>query len=810
MARYRFPGRRLLSGLLTAVFVLPTVVMGAAMLALLPAPVERGVWAILAAHVAFNLAVVVRTVGAVWEHLPGDLEAAAATLGASPWRVAREITLPLLRPAILAAASIVFVFTFTSFGVIRVVGNAGTSTIEVEIWRRATQLGDLGAAATLAVGQLVVVAGVVGWSAWQQRRHSRALALRPLARRRPPRPGAERRLVAITAVATAVVVVAPLAALVERSLRVRSGYSLTAWRHLGRTEIRPGISVGVDPRDALLTSLRIAAVATVLAVALGALAALAIVAWRRGGRLLDTGLMLPIATSAVTIGFGILITFDEAPLDWRASWWIVPIGHALVAVPFVVRATLPGAARDRPAAARGGRHARGVAAAGVAGDHRAPPPTTARGRRGPGGGDLARRVRGDELPHPQRLGDDADRDRASARPHRRRAAGPGLRAGDDPRRRDDRDRAPPRPRRPPSAEARTRPCSKFVTSRSRSTARPSSATLHCRSATREVVALLGPSGSGKSTLLRVIAGLVVPASGSVHLDGRDITRLPTHRRGIGMVFQDEQLFPHRDVAANIGFGLKMQGVPVPDRERRVEAMLELVGLRGFGRRHVTDLSGGEAKRVALARSLAPAPRALLLDEPLTGLDRELHDRLAGELGRILRQAATTTLLVTHDRDEATTLADRVVTMNELRGPGFSIVELTPAETHPLRAAVLRNDTPSRELALDGDDEPATLHLGVRDRDGRLVAVSTWLRRSPPGRDDAPECSCGRWPPRPRCGGTAPATFSSTPGSPGPAPRRRTQWCGPERGTPPSGSTSGTGSRSSNRASSTRPRPCRTT
>ena len=341
MACYRFPARRLLSGLLTAVFVLPTVVMGAAMLALLPAPVERGVWAILAAHVAFNLAVVVRTVGAVWEHLPGDLEAAAATLGASPWRVAREITLPLLRPAILAAASIVFVFTFTSFGVIRVVGTAGTSTIEVEIWRRATQLGDLGAAATLAVGQLVAVAGVVGWSAWQQRRHSRALALRPLARRRPPRPGAERRLVAITAGATAVVVVAPLAALVERSLRVRSGYSLTAWRHLGRTEIRPGISVGVDPRDALLTSLRIAAVATVLAVALGALAALAIVAWRRGGRLLDTGLMLPIATSAVTIGFGILITFDEAPLDWRASWWIVPIGHALVAVPFVVRATLP-------------------------------------------------------------------------------------------------------------------------------------------------------------------------------------------------------------------------------------------------------------------------------------------------------------------------------------------------------------------------------------------------------------------------------------------------------------------------------------
>jgi thiamine transport system ATP-binding protein len=258
----------------------------------------------------------------------------------------------------------------------------------------------------------------------------------------------------------------------------------------------------------------------------------------------------------------------------------------------------------------------------------------------------------------------------------------------------------------------------------------------------EVVALLGPSGSGKSTLLRVIAGLVVPATGSVRLDGRDITAVPTHQRGIGMVFQDEQLFPHRDVAANVGFGLKMQGLAAPERERRVDDMLRLVGLPGFGRRHVTDLSGGEAKRVALARSLAPAPRAVLLDEPLTGLDRELHDRLAGELARILRQAATTTLLVTHDREEASVLADRVLTMAELTTSGpdstgsFRVVELDAVDTYPLRAAVLRNDTPSRDLALGGDDEPATVHLGVRDGDGEVVAVSTWLRRSPPGDESA--------------------------------------------------------------------------
>jgi thiamine transport system ATP-binding protein len=252
----------------------------------------------------------------------------------------------------------------------------------------------------------------------------------------------------------------------------------------------------------------------------------------------------------------------------------------------------------------------------------------------------------------------------------------------------------------------------------------------------EVVALLGPSGSGKSTLLRVVAGLIAPDAGLVFLDGRDITAVPTHRRGIGMVFQDEQLFPHRDVAANVGFGLKMQKIPGDERAQRVGSMLELVGLPGYGHRRVTDLSGGEAKRIALARSLAPSPRALLLDEPLTGLDRELHDRLVGELAGILRRAATTAVVVTHDRDEAARLADRVVTMDELRGEECSIVDVTAAETHPLRAAVLRNDTPSRDVVLDGDEEPTTFHLGARDRAGRLVGVSTWLVRPVPGRGDS--------------------------------------------------------------------------
>ncbi len=181
----------------------------------------------------------------------------------------------------------------------------------------------------------------------------------------------------------------------------------------------------------------------------------------------------------------------------------------------------------------------------------------------------------------------------------------------------------------------------------------------------EVLALLGPSGSGKSTLLRIIAGLVRQDSGHVVLDGDVIDDIPTHRRNIGLVFQDEQLFPHRTVAENIEFGLRMRNVARSVRAHRVEELLDLVGLQGFGARRVTDLSGGEAKRVALARTLAPSPRIVLLDEPLTGLDRDLHDQLAGEVARLLRAAGATAVLVTHDHAEADAIADRVVRIQDL-------------------------------------------------------------------------------------------------------------------------------------------------
>lgn len=178
----------------------------------------------------------------------------------------------------------------------------------------------------------------------------------------------------------------------------------------------------------------------------------------------------------------------------------------------------------------------------------------------------------------------------------------------------------------------------------------------------EVVALLGPSGCGKSTLLRAVAGLEPPSAGRVAWDGADLVGTPVHRRGFGLVFQDGQLFPHRDVAGNVAFGLRMRRVARAERDARVAELLELVGLAGYGNRRVTELSGGEQQRVALARALAPRPKLLLLDEPLSALDRALREQLAVDLARLLRRTGTTALVVTHDHDEAFTLADRVAVM----------------------------------------------------------------------------------------------------------------------------------------------------
>jgi len=200
----------------------------------------------------------------------------------------------------------------------------------------------------------------------------------------------------------------------------------------------------------------------------------------------------------------------------------------------------------------------------------------------------------------------------------------------------------------------------------------------------EVLGILGPSGSGKSTLLRAVAGLERLDSGRVRWHGDDITAMAVHKRGFALMFQDGQLFPHRSVAQNISYALRLARTP---SAQRVDELLDLVGLPGFGDRRVTELSGGEQQRVALARSLAARPRLLLLDEPLSALDRELRERLAGDLRRILVDTGTTAVFVTHDQDEAFAVSDRVAVMMDgrLRQLG------TPSEVwrHPASEPVAR-------------------------------------------------------------------------------------------------------------------------
>jgi thiamine transport system ATP-binding protein len=170
--------------------------------------------------------------------------------------------------------------------------------------------------------------------------------------------------------------------------------------------------------------------------------------------------------------------------------------------------------------------------------------------------------------------------------------------------------------------------------------------------TATTLAITGPSGVGKSTVLQAICGLVRISSGVISVDNHDITHVPTHKRGIGMVTQSNDLFPHLTVSQNIAFGLRMRGSSSKDTSQRVQEMLELVGLPDFSLREIQSLSGGEARRIALARSLAPSPKILLLDEPFTGLDDEIRNSLMHQVQAILQSSTMTSILVTHDQSEA--------------------------------------------------------------------------------------------------------------------------------------------------------------
>jgi thiamine transport system permease protein len=348
VARFRFRGKALLRAAITVPFVLPTVVVASAFLGLLgPRGVFAGhvdldgsVWAILVAHAFFNYAVVVRTVGGLWSHLDPALEDAARTLGASRARVLREVTWPLLRPAVFSAATIVFLFSFTSFGIVLLLGGQHHATLEVAIKRATLDRGDLPTASVLALVQLVAVVGLLlllAATTRQQAPQQRLLALADAARR--PATRGERCFFAGNLGVMALLLGTPIAVLAERSLHPPSGYGFAFYRALFDTPQRAARFV--PPIDAIRNSLQFAFVATIIALVVGGSAAVVIASRGRGRRGLDLLLMLPLGTSAVTVGFGFVVTLDHAPLDLRATWIIVPIAHALVAIPFVVRILVP-------------------------------------------------------------------------------------------------------------------------------------------------------------------------------------------------------------------------------------------------------------------------------------------------------------------------------------------------------------------------------------------------------------------------------------------------------------------------------------
>ncbi|HMF04307.1 MAG TPA: iron ABC transporter permease [Acidimicrobiia bacterium] len=348
-ARYEFRGKRLVRAAVLVPFVLPTVVVGSAFLAVLGdgGPLgflgfDQSLAAILVAHVFFNYAVVVLIVGGLWAHLDPRQEDAARVLGAGRWQTFRSVTLPSLRPAIAAAAAIVFLFDFTSFGVILILGGPGYSTLETEIYRQTVQFLDLPQAAALSIVQMAAVVVVLLVAGRAQGRRAEALRLRAVAETsRRPRTAGDRAVVGINLAVMAILLGGPIAVLFERSFDTAGGYGLGFYRAL--SELRRTSTIFVPPVEAVRNSLVFAAAATVIALVIGGLAAFAIAGPGRSTRSagLDTLLLLPLGVSAVTIGFGFLIALDKPPFDLRASPVLIPIAHALVAAPFVARVLIP-------------------------------------------------------------------------------------------------------------------------------------------------------------------------------------------------------------------------------------------------------------------------------------------------------------------------------------------------------------------------------------------------------------------------------------------------------------------------------------
>ena len=337
VTRYRYRGRALAQALVTVPFVLPTVVVALAFRSLVGDGVAQGFVLVVIAHAYVNIAVVARIVGASWAQHDPDFENVARTLGATRWRAFVDVTLPSLRPAIVSSAAVVFVFSFTSLGIVLLLGDSSTRTLESQILRQTSVLLDFPGAAATAVVQLVLVSAVLLGGAAVARR-SPARRMRPVELRALPREPLARLAVIGVAVATFVIVLAPVSALVVSSLRANGAWSLAWWQSLGSVDA--GTTRIGSPASALATSLGFALVTAVVAAVIGGLAAIAVLAPGRA-RVVALLAMIPLGVSSATLGLGTLLAFGRPPLDLRATGLLIPIAHALVAVPLVVAVVAP-------------------------------------------------------------------------------------------------------------------------------------------------------------------------------------------------------------------------------------------------------------------------------------------------------------------------------------------------------------------------------------------------------------------------------------------------------------------------------------
>jgi thiamine transport system permease protein len=356
-ARYDFPGRSLLQALATIPFVMPAIVVAFGFIALVgPQGVVNDVleWllgrddppldligtfeVVVLAHVFYNYTVVMRLVSGFWRQMDPKLAEAAGTLGASRWQTLRHVTAPLLAPAVAAAALLVFIFSFTSFGVVLILGAREHATLEVEIFRQTAQIFDLRTAAALSVVQAVFTFGFLLLYTRMQERTAARMEIRPSSRALRPAGLMQWGVVVVNALAILIVVLSPLLALVQRSLWVDGGYSLSNFENLFDGD--SGAIRLASPETAIRNSLVYACLTVAIAVPLGTAIAYWLAARGRYSFVLDSVMMLPLGVSAVTLGFGFLVALDEPPLDLRASWLLLVIAHSLVAYPFVVRSAL--------------------------------------------------------------------------------------------------------------------------------------------------------------------------------------------------------------------------------------------------------------------------------------------------------------------------------------------------------------------------------------------------------------------------------------------------------------------------------------